>query len=308
MNRRTMISGSCALLGATAMSPALAQQLTTLDVAYAGSMGSMMEGPIKNGAAQSLQIAMHGRAAGSDALAQLIVGGSIPVDVFIPVTPSPMETVLKAGKAQTGTPIARTEMVISYSPKSKYAQQFADAAAGKRGAMPWYAVLQQPDIRFGRTDPNTDPQGRNIIFMMQLAEAYYKQPGITQKILGDPVNPSQIFSEPTVQARLQSGELDAASAYKIQPGPFGLPFIKLPDEINLGNESMHDHYAQTAPLVLGGKTYHPEALVYYAAIVSGSQQPEKAAAFVQWLTSAPGQAIFRQYAYDPPVGAVALRG
>mgnify|MGYP003694545867 CR=1 FL=1 len=30
------------------------------------------------------------------------------------------------------------------------------------------------------------------------------------------INEKQIFTEPTVQARLQSGELDAASAYKIQ--------------------------------------------------------------------------------------------
>lgn len=306
MNRGTWIAGGCALLGTAWGSEARAQQLTTLDVAYAGSMGSMMEGPIKTGAAQALQIAMHGRAGGSDALAQLIVGGSIPADVFVPVTPGPMTTVLKGGKAQTAIPIARTEMVIAYSPKSKYAQQFADAAAGKRGAMPWYDILAQPDVRFGRTDPAADPQGRNIIFTLQLAEAYYKKAGLALKILSETINPAQIFSEPTVEARLQSGELDAASAYKIQPGPFGLPFIHLPDEINLGNESMHDRYGQVS-LQLNGKTYRPEALVYYAAVVTGSQNPDKAAAFVQWLTSSDGSAIFRKYAYDPPVGAVALR-
>ena len=68
----------------------------------------------------------------------------------------------------------------------------------------------------------TDPQGRNILFTLQLAETYYKQPGLAQKIVGETINPAQIFSEPTVQARLQSGELDAASAYKIQPGPLEL--------------------------------------------------------------------------------------
>ena len=125
-------------------------------------------------------------------------------------------------------------MVIAYSPKSRYAQQFADAAANKRGAMPWYQVLQQPGIRFGRTDPMTDPQGRNIIYTFQLAETYYKRAGLALKVLGDTINTMQIFSEPTVEARLQSGELDAASAYKIQPGPFNLPFIELPDDINLG--------------------------------------------------------------------------
>ena len=286
-------------------SGASAQQETVLDVAYAGSMGSMMEGPIKAGAAQKLQIAMRGRAQGSDALAQLIVGGSISPDVFIPVTPRPMMTVLQAGKAQSATPIARTEMVIAYSPKSRFARQFDDAAAGKRGAMPWYAILQQPGVRFGRTDPLTDPQGRNIVYTMQLAEALYKQPGLARKILGDDINPAQIFSEPTVEARLQSGELDAASAYKIQPGPFNLPYISLPDEINLGNQSMHERYA-TAMLELSGKTYRPEALVYYAAVLSASGNLAKASAFVEWLTSSQAQSIFRRYAYDPPAGAAAL--
>jgi molybdate/tungstate transport system substrate-binding protein len=305
MKRRTWVAGSFALLGAARSATAFAQQMTTLDVAYAGSMGSMMEGPIKSGVAQALQITMHGRAQGSDALARLIVGGSIAPDVFIPVTPGPMMTVLKGGKAQSATPIARTEMVIAYSPKSKFGQQFADAAASKEGAMPWYQVLQQPDIRFGRTDPATDPQGRNIIFTLQLAEAFYKQPGLAQKILGNTINPAQIFSEPTVEARLQSGELDAASAYKIQPGPFGLPFVHLPDEINLGSAAMHERY-QEASLELDGKTYHPEALVYYAAVITGSQNTDKANAFVQWLTSSDAQAIFQRFAYDPPVGAVSL--
>lgn len=306
MNRATWLSTAGALFGTGFALPAFAGDKTTLDVAYAGSMGSMMEGPIKDGVAQALGITMHGRGQGSDALAKLIAGGSISADVFVPVTPGPMQTVLQAGKAQVGTPIARTEMVIAYSPKSRFAQQFADAAANKRGAMPWYAILEQPGVRFGRTDPATDPQGRNIVFTMQLAEAFYKQPGLARKILGDTVNTSQIFSEPTVEARLQSGELDAASAYKIQPGPFDLPFITLPDEINLGNESMHERY-QRATLSLEGKTFHPQALVYYAAVITGSRHSDKAAAFVEWLTSNTAREIFHRYAYDRPFGAVALR-
>lgn len=303
MNRRNWIGAGLGFAGVALTSNAFAQGLTPLDVAYAGSMGSMMEGPVKEAVAKTLGIDMHGRAQGSDALAQLIVGGSIPVDVFVPVTPGPMTTVLKAGKAQHAVPIARTEMVIAYSPKSAVAKAFADA--GKPGAIPWYAILQQPGVRFGRTDPATDPQGRNIIFTMQLAEAHYKKPGLAQEILGDTINAAQIFAEPTVEARLQSGELDAASAYRIQPGPFDLPFIQLPDEINLGNQSMHAAY-QSAALDLNGKTYHPQALVYYAATIAGAAHPDKAAAFVQWFSSAEAQTILRKYAYDPPVGAAAL--
>jgi len=302
MNRKIWISGTLASAAAAlSVGRAGADDLTPLDVAYAGSMGSMMEGPIKAGA-QSLGTDFHGRAQGSDALAQLIVGGSITPDVFVPVTPGPMLAVLKAGKAQSAIPVARTEMVIAYSPKSKYAQAFADSAAEKTGAMPWWQILQQPDIRFGRTDPTTDPQGRNIIFTLQLAETFYNQSGLAHKILGDAINPAQIFSEPTVEARLQSGELDAASAYKIQPGPFNLPYITLPREINLGSEFLRDTYAQTS-LELAGKTFHPQALAYYAAVLSGAAHPDKAATFVFWLAHG-AQPIFAKYFYGAP-GAMA---
>ena len=309
MNRRKWIGGSSAAFALVASSgPARtsAQELTPLDVAYAGSMGSMMEGPIKTAVARALQVALQGRAQGSDALAKLIAAGSIAPDVFIPVTPSPMLTVLQAGKAHRAIPIARTEMVIAYSPKSQYAPQFADAGAAKRGAVPWWKILEQSDLRFGRTDPIADPQGRNIIYTFQLAETYYKQPGLAAKILGPTINPAQIFSEPTVQARLQSGELDAASAYKIQPGPFNLPYVRLPDEINLGNGAMRDRYA-VASLELDGKAFHPEPLVYYAATLDGAAHKDKAQAFVSWLAG-DGQAILRQAFYDPPAGAAPLGG
>src|SRR5262249_42203000 len=213
--------------------------------------------------AQRLKLDMHGRAQGSSALAQLIVGGSIRPDVFFPVTPGPMLTVIRAGKAETAQPIAQTEMVIAYSPKSKFAPKFEAAKAGKAK---WWEVLQEPGIRFGRTDPVGDPQGRNIIFTVMLASKIDKQPDLVEKILGPTINEKQIFSEPTVQARLQSGELDAASAYKIQPGPFNLPYINLSKEINLSGQNVHiDHPDVT--LTIAAKPHDPEPLIYYAAVL-----------------------------------------
>ncbi|MBV9438552.1 MAG: substrate-binding domain-containing protein, partial [Candidatus Eremiobacteraeota bacterium] len=173
------------------------------------------------------------------------------------------------------------------------------------GSVAWYEILERPGLRFGRTDPTADPQGRNIIFTLQLAESHYRQPGLANRILGETINAAQIFGEPTVEARLQSGELDAAAAYKIQPGPFGLPYVSLPDEINLGNESLRAHY-DTATLQVNGRAYHPDPLVYYAAIITGTQHPREAEAFVRWFTEPDGRAVLRRFAYDPPVGAQPL--
>lgn len=307
MSRRQLLAYAATFGAGMALglrsSSAFADSLSPLDVAYAGSMGSLMEGPLKTAAAQALKLDLHGRAQGSNALAQLIVGGSIRPDVFISITPSPMRTLLRAAKAEVAGPIARTEMVIAYSPKSRFASRFDAAAKGKEDL---WGTLQSPGLRFGRTDPVTDPQGRNIIFMLMLAEKLLRRSGLTAKILGPTINPQQIFTEPTVQARLQSGELDAASAYKIQPEPFHLPYIALPAEINLSGEHVHADHPEIS-LTVNGKTYQPEPLIFYAAALKDAPNKNGAAAFVAWLTGVEAQAIFRRYNYDPSGAASGLR-
>ena len=280
-----------------------ADSLAVLDVAYAGSMGSVMEGTLRKTVAASLKLDLHGRGQGANALSQLIASGSITPDVFIPITESPMRTVFQARKASSAQPIARTEMVIAYSPKSHFASKL-DAAA--RGEQSWWKVLQEPGFRFGRSDPAADPQGRNIIFTMMLAAKLYREPDLVKKVLGDIINKQQINMEASVQSRMQSGELDAASAYKIQPGPFHLPYIKLPAEINLGGVDVH----ATNPdirLTLGDKTYVPEPLIYYAAVLTAARNPKAAAAFVAWLQGPEARTLLRQNSYEAVGPAQVLR-
>jgi molybdate/tungstate transport system substrate-binding protein len=283
--------------------PATADDATPLQVAYAGSMGSLMDGGIKPAIAKALNAELQGRAQGSTGLANLINAGSIRPDMFISVTPGPMRSVLKAGKADKAIPIARTEMVIAYSPKSQYASQFAKAS--DPGAKPWWRILETAGFRFGRTDPNTDPQGLNIIFTFQLAAGYYHQPDLAEKILGPQINPRQIFQEPQMMARLQAGQLDASSAYKTQPAALRLPFIALPKEINLGDASREKEYKQ-ATVNLNGKTLHPSPLVFYAAVLKDAPQPQLANRFLAWLQGSAAHEIFFRYHYDGPGGARAL--
>jgi molybdate/tungstate transport system substrate-binding protein len=306
LTRREALVRSLALVagGVLASLPLhmLAEELAPLDVAYAGSMGSMMEGPIKSATAHTLKIDFHGRAQGSSALAQLIAGGNIRPDVFIPVTPGPALTILRAGKSDSAQLIAHTEMVIAYSPKSRFASRFDAAAKGKEDL---WKILLEPGLRFGRTDPVTDPQGRNIIFTMMLAAKANKHPDLVEKILGPTINEKQIFTEPTVMARLQSGELDASSAYKIQPGPLNLPYVPLPAEINLSSQNLRAEHPNVT-LSVGGKTYTPEPLIYYAAALKDAPNAKGAAAFVEWLKGEEGQAIFRKFNYGPPGNASPL--
>jgi molybdate/tungstate transport system substrate-binding protein len=140
---------------------------------------------------------------------------------------------------------------------------------------------------------------------MMLAAKLYHRSDLVEKVLGQTINEKQIFTEPSVQARLQSGELDAASAYKIQPGPFNIPYIGLPREINLSGQNVHDDHPDVT-LEIGGKTYVPEPLIYYAAALKDALNAKGAAAFTAWLRSDEALAIFARYHYDPPGDAAPL--
>jgi molybdate/tungstate transport system substrate-binding protein len=223
--------------------------------------------------------------------------------VFVSVTPGPMRIVLKAGKAESAIPIALTEMAIAYSPKSQYAA--ALSKSGDSGAKAWWQILETPGFRFGRTDPNTDPQGLNVIFTMQLAARYYQQPDLAEKVLGPQINPQQICQEPQMMARLQAGQLDASSAYKTQPAALGLPFLSLPAEINLGAASMEKEY-QRASVTLNGKVHQPSALVFYAAVLKDAPQPKLADRFVAWLQGSEARQILSRYHYNDPGDAKPL--
>ncbi|HVB80925.1 MAG TPA: extracellular solute-binding protein [Candidatus Binataceae bacterium] len=301
-------AGIVALAGGLAAAIAIAraggaEPTTPLEVAYAGSMGSMMDGGVRPAIAKALGAEMRGRGQGSTGLANLIAAGSIRPDVFISVTPGPMRIVLKAGKVERALPIARTEMVIAYAPSSRYAG--ALRKSGDPGAKPWWQILETPGFRFGRTDPNTDPQGLNAIFTMQLAARYYHQPDLAGKILEAPINPQQIFQEPQVMARLQAGQLDASSAYKTEPAALGLPFLSLPGEINLGSASMEKEYQQTS-VTLNGKTRRPSPLVFYAAVLKDAPRPKLAERFVAWLQGPEARQILSRYHYDEPGDAKPL--
>ena len=170
LTRRAFLQSAAMGVGALAV-PLLAEARvkTNLHVAYAGSMGALMHGGVAPVMAREFSTNIEGRAAGALGLAHMIVGGVIHPDVFISITRGPMDLVLAAGKAQEAFAIASTELVIAYSAHSRFTPALREA--DRAGHAAWWQVLEEPGMRFARTDPLTDPQGLNIVFMMKLASA-----------------------------------------------------------------------------------------------------------------------------------------
>jgi molybdate/tungstate transport system substrate-binding protein len=86
-----------------------------------------------------------------------------------------------------------------------------------------------------------------------------------------------------------------------------LPFISLPDEINLSNPDMDAKWYKTVQFTItlpNGKesALSTQPLVFSAAVLKDTKQPAMAEKFVQFLQSAEGQKLFRDNGYSPAKG------
>ncbi len=293
ISRRFLLAAPLALAAAGRASAAEA-----ITVAYAGSMGKLMDKGMNPSFTAATGVAVHGIGQGALALAHLITGGAMKPDVFVPVSAGPAKIVREAGFAVgKAVPVASTSMVLAYSPSSKFAAQLAEA----KGA-DWTKIFLNPAFRFGRTDPTVDPQGQYVLFALQLAETYYKLPGFAQKVAGPMINPQQIFAEPSLLARLEAGQIDATLGYKSAVVSQKLPFIELPDAVNISNPALGKSVYKKASLEVKGKTIHPSPLVFYAMALKGAADPKAAADYVAFLAGPDGQSIFKRYGYGPGKG------
>ncbi|MFC4761955.1 extracellular solute-binding protein [Dyella koreensis] len=300
MNRKPMLTRWLAPLLMLVGMTALAADAPVLRVAYAGSMGVVMDQSLGPDFATSHHASYEGIGQGSFALARLLAAKQMQADVFVAITPSPMKVVQQAGLVEHAVPVASTRMVVIYSPGSRFAADFAAAARGEKN---WYDVLRKPGLRLGRTDPAVDPQGANALLTLQLAARYYHQPELLQQVAGELQNPSQIFAEPSLMSRLEAGQIDAAIGYASAAHSHHLPTIDLPNEINLAQPAMQAAWYAKANLKLpDGKVLTAQPLVFYAAVLSNAKQPELGKDFISLLQSAEGQVMLRERGYDPPHG------
>jgi molybdate/tungstate transport system substrate-binding protein len=194
---------------------------------------------------------------------------------------------------------AGNAMVVAYNPNGKYASQFGAIASGKKPLKDLFTLLETPGLKLGRTDPNIDPQGRNFIEMLELAQMTYHLPADTvSKILGtkDIASPtsSQIFAETSLDSTLESGQLDAASAYYTQAIELHLHYIALPVAINLSSAALATQYEKaTITVTSDGQTSTKtgDPLVLDLTIIG---KPTKAAiAFVKYTLSQTGLAQYK---------------
>ncbi|HTU73900.1 MAG TPA: extracellular solute-binding protein [Trebonia sp.] len=269
----------------------------TVNVAYASSLQYLNEKVVSPAFTAATGDGFSGTGNASGTLEADIAAGEISPNVFESVGGDNI-TPLEPKSTSWYIPYAGTSMVIAYNPKSKYASQLKAYADGSKPLSTLFStLLQTPGLKLGRTDPNTDPQGRDFIFMLELAQAYYHLPSDTvAKILGTSdfgtASSSQIYAESSLDSTLESGQLDVSSAFVTQAVELHLDYIKLPTAINLGSSALASTYSTAKVKLANGssKSGSPQVIDITAI---GTPTPA-AIAFIKYTLSAAGLAEYKQ--------------
>jgi len=196
---------------------------------------------------------------------------------------------------------ARNRMVLAYTPRARFGSEITTGN--------WWQVIQRPGVEVGRADPNLDPNGYRTLLAMQLAERYYRQPGLYQRLLAAAPPRNVRPKEADLVGILQAGELDYIWSYESLAQATGLQFVHLPDSIDLGSPADSAFYAQ-AVVRVQGKTpkdtiaFRGQPIVYGLSIPTHAPHRDVAERFVEFLLSDDGKRVLREArldALDAPV-------
>lgn len=259
-------------------------------VMYAGSLVKTFESTIGPSFERETGYTYVGEGKGAVQIANMIIDQQRSPDVFVSAGTVPIKKIMdnKPPLAHWLVKFASAEIVIAYTPTSPF---FNDLEKARKGELPWYEVLSKDDLEFRRTDPDLDPKGYYMIIVAKLANLYYNDPTIKDKILGEDRNLGQILPEETLMTTLEQGQIDAAEAYRHEAVARGLPYIALPKEINLSDPTYSDFYKEASYTLGSGHTVYGEPIYFSVTIPETSKHVDGSIAFVKFLLSETGRNV-----------------
>lgn len=210
---------------------------------------------------------------------------------------------------------ASNRIVLAYTSSSKYASEV--------NVTNWFSVLMKPGVVFGFPNPMIDALGYRALMVMQLAETYYGNNSIFYNLVTRNFDPPissipsddnyTIFVPEVLQPKanvilrassiqlvplLETGSMDYCFLYLSNAKQYGLQYVDLPDEFNLGNpqfEELYEHATvrfelqrfATVGLDRLGKT------IYYGfTIPNNAIQKDLAVEFAEFMLGEEGRGIF----------------
>lgn len=270
---------------------------TPITILHAGAATALVREHLAPALLQVYEITLESHPGHSVALAQAIRAGHLRGDIYLSADAQANQILLEPAPSQQirwFVTFARNAIVLAYSPNSRFLADFEQARQGTR---PWYEVLLQPGMQFRRNNPNHDPLGYYTLLVCALASTYYQIPDLVQRLLGEATNPVQV--QEAHLADLERGDIDALFLYASTAIQRALPFLTLPEEINLSRPALAATYATAQYTTDAGHTFHGQPISFSAAVLNQTTNKQAALQVMAFLLSEAGQHLVRDAHFLP---------
>lgn len=193
---------------------------------------------------------------------------------------------LVPGHASEYVVFARNRLVLAHTTASKHASGIT--------ADNWWSILQRPGVETGRSNPDLDPAGYRTLMVWQLAERHYEQPGLAAALEAATPPRNMRPKEIELVALLEAHELDYAWFYESMARAAGLPYVRLPQAIDLSSVDDTASYARAVVRVPGRTpgdtiTLRGAPIRYAYAVPLEAPHPDLGRQFAAFLTSDAGK-------------------
>lgn len=177
---------------------------------------------------------------------------------------------------------AGNAITFAYTAKSRYAHDITPKN--------WYKVLARPGVEIGRSNPDTDPSGYQMLQMLSLAAQFYGEPELANGILANAPLTNMRDTETALLSALELGQIDYLAIYRSDAIQHGLDYLHLPARIDLSDPADAAFYESGIAETKNG-ALHGKPIVYAVTIPTNAPEPALAAMYVELLLSPAGQAI-----------------
>jgi len=260
--------------------PAQAKEKSEVIIFHAGSLTVPFAKMEKEFESLHPNIDVKREGGGSTKMARLISEVGKTADIMASADYKVIDNNLIPEFADWNIRFASNQLVLCYTDSSKYADEV--------NADNWYNILLREGVEWGHSDPNLDPCGYRSLMVMQLAEMYYNQDGLYQRLLENRNDKNVRPKSVELVNLLKTGNLDYAWEYLSVAVQHDLKYIKLNDHINLGNYKYSSMYEKTEVTVSGKKpgttiVKEGKSCTYGVTMIKDAPNREAATKFLAYL-------------------------
>jgi molybdate/tungstate transport system substrate-binding protein len=247
---------------------------------HAGSLNVPLAEMVKVFEARHPDIDVVREAGGSTKMARLIAEQHRPADIMASADYTVIDKTLIPELARWNIRFATNQLVLCYTEKSRYASDV--------NRQNWFDILVRDDVKWGHSDPNLDPCGYRSLMVLQLAEKFYKKPGLYDRLVANRPSEHVLPKAAELVESLKAGKLDYIWEYLSVAVQHNLKYVRLDDHINLGNYQFDEFYQQAEVKVTGNDpgtwtTRKGSSITYGVTLINGCPNPSGAVLFLQFL-------------------------